>query len=1024
MRTSLKINIQPTLVIFRSAVVLAFCAASVFAHPHISAPVQETRAKTSADQLVEQARKLRSEWLKAKTTEAIKLYQKAGASYKNAGNTQNEIAVLLEMGDAQQSSGDPAAALTSYQEALNLSRRITNQRLEATSLNHLGFLQIDLSNFEQALDCGNKAHQLSGATGDRKNEAQSLLLLGTSNYNVRQVPEAKKYVELSLDLIKQIGDDSLYAAALAMLGHISHEAGERKEALRLFTEALDHATRANDLREKGKALNSLAITFLILGQKQEASENYRKAQAIFEQMGDSRQQAVSLAGLAYLYSSVAQNERALNYYHRALKIFRTVGDREGEHLVLARIVQISGQLSDKKTAIQSYEKIVTMARQINDPIFESYALNWLGDIYLSFDPHQALTYYAKALALSRLHDNVPTEAYTLTRLGYGNARLGEDESARTFYNTALKLMDDIQDREGESLALYNLAALEQKQNHLPQARELIERSLNFVESLTTAAGDRELRASYFATVHQRYEFYIDVLMQLHKQNPAGGFDAKALEASERSRARSLNDMLGESRADIRQGVDPQLLAQERSAKEKLSLAVQTRQKVFSRNHTRQESDDSTAEIVRLTSEYEEVMAQIRRRSPQYAALTQPTTLTGSQMQELLDDDTLMVEYALGSRQSYGWAITRDSIKGFELPEREKIENLVRVVYDGFTRNPRTGPALPADRQPTALESLSKILLDPLSPFAAKKRIVVVADGLLQYLPVSILQTATAAGEDRRLLARYEVVNLPSGSALATQRALIKDRKPAPQLLAVIADPVFSADDSRFHETASPSHTTRSSESSDARLGRALRDVQPSAGTLGLSRLYFSGPEADAIFSLIPATAGVKKVGFEASRKNVVNDELANFRIIHFSTHGLLDNELPELSGIVFSMFDQQGRPQNGFLQLYEIYNLKLSADLVVLSACQTALGKEVKGEGLVGLTRGFMHAGAPRVVATLWNVNDKATAELMTRFYREMLVNGLKPAAALRAAQLELSQIKQYQSPYYWAGFVLQGEWK
>jgi CHAT domain-containing protein len=153
--------------------------------------------------------------------------------------------------------------------------------------------------------------------------------------------------------------------------------------------------------------------------------------------------------------------------------------------------------------------------------------------------------------------------------------------------------------------------------------------------------------------------------------------------------------------------------------------------------------------------------------------------------------------------------------------------------------------------------------------------------------------------------------------------------------------------------------------------------------------------------------------------------LSQYRFVHFATHGLLNSAHPELSGIVLSLVDEKGQPQNGFLRLNEIYNLSLPADLVVLSACQTALGKEIKGEGLVGLTRGFMYAGAARVVASLWNVQDDATAELMKRFYAKMLGREkLRPAAALRAAQIEMWKTKLWQPPYYWAGFVLQGEWR
>jgi len=168
---------------------------------------------------------------------------------------------------------------------------------------------------------------------------------------------------------------------------------------------------------------------------------------------------------------------------------------------------------------------------------------------------------------------------------------------------------------------------------------------------------------------------------------------------------------------------------------------------------------------------------------------------------------------------------------------------------------------------------------------------------------------------------------------------------------------------------------------------------------------------------------LKATGFQANRATATGPDLSRYRIIHFATHGLLNSEHPLLSGLVFSLVDENGKPQDGFLRMHEIYNLQLPAELVVLSACQTALGEEIKGEGLVGLARGFMHAGARRVVASLWQVDDMATAQLMGYFYRGMLKGNLRPAAALRAAQIELSRSPRWSSPYYWAGFVMQGEW-
>jgi CHAT domain-containing protein len=200
----------------------------------------------------------------------------------------------------------------------------------------------------------------------------------------------------------------------------------------------------------------------------------------------------------------------------------------------------------------------------------------------------------------------------------------------------------------------------------------------------------------------------------------------------------------------------------------------------------------------------------------------------------------------------------------------------------------------------------------------------------------------------------------------------------------------------------------------------MRDV----GNQEFPRLPFSRREAEAIVAAAPRGESIKALDFEASRDTATSADLSNYAIVHFATHGLLNSNHPELSGIVLSLVDQNGKSQDGFLRLHEVYNLRLPAELVVLSACQTGLGKEVRGEGIVGLTRGFMYAGAARIVASLWKVNDAATAELMKRFYQRIFAKGLRPAAALREAQVEMWKDGRWRLPYYWAPFVIQGEWR
>jgi CHAT domain-containing protein len=308
---------------------------------------------------------------------------------------------------------------------------------------------------------------------------------------------------------------------------------------------------------------------------------------------------------------------------------------------------------------------------------------------------------------------------------------------------------------------------------------------------------------------------------------------------------------------------------------------------------------------------------------------------------------------------------------------------------------------------------------------------------LHYVPFAALpipsgeptKPALVTRSDLPLVAKYEIVSLASASALAILRKETAGRKPAPRTLAVLADAVFQSDDPRTSEAGKLAHGGNG-DSETAPPGRAQSlpdDLVRSAeqtGVISFPRLPFTRHEAETIVAEAGEDQSLKLLDFEAARDTLLNTDLSRYRIIHFATHGLLNSRHPQLSGIVLSLVDEHGRYKNGFLRTHDIYNMRLRADLVVLSACRTALGREIKGEGLVGLTRGFMHSGVASVVASLWDVKDEATSELMKRFYHNMLRRGLRPPAALRAAQVSLLNETRWQSPHHWAGFTLQGEWR
>ncbi|HEX8183324.1 MAG TPA: CHAT domain-containing protein [Blastocatellia bacterium] len=457
-------------------------------------------------------------------------------------------------------------------------------------------------------------------------------------------------------------------------------------------------------------------------------------------------------------------------------------------------------------------------------------------------------------------------------------------------------------------------------------------------------------------------------------------------------------------------------------------------RLLSDKHTGDQAAAAAKEIDELTTEHEQVQARIRQTSPRYGALVQPVPLTLKQIQsEVLDPETLLLEYALGEEKSFLWAVMPTSIKSFELPKHSEIESAARHVYEILSsRNRTVAKETPEQRRKRIEEAdaeyakaslaLSKMLLGPVAAELKGKRLVIVGEGMLQYTAFAALPVPDAPPlvVSPPLVADHEIISLPSASALAVMRRETAVRKTPDKTVAVLAAPVFDITDPRIG-------LSRKGRAPAVEATASASEVKRSAAESGLQdfvRLRFSRQEADQIMRLAPEGKRLEAVDFTASHASATSPDLAQYSIIHFATHGLINNQHPELSGVVLSLVDEYGHPQNGFLRLYDIYNLKLQADLVVLSACQTALGKQIKGEGLVGLTRGFMYAGAPRVVASLWQVDDRATAQLMGRFYEAMLGQGPRPAAALRAAQVSMMKDKRWQGPYYWAAFTLQGEWK
>jgi CHAT domain-containing protein len=958
-------------------------------------------------------------------------------------------ALLVEANElSKQAAKTAQQVIEKSEQALRLWHELGEPSWEAWSLRKIGIAYYDLSRFEKAIEYQEQALALYHEAKDRGGEAMALTNMSYAYSFLSRSEKAIECLKQALAIFRELKDPGSVGDSLNALGTMYRQLSRFEQAIESLEQALAISHELGDRRREANALFALGQANYWLSHYESAIDYLDQALAIYRELNDRAREGTVLGTLGIAYYSLSRYEKAIEYHQQLLSFSRESKDRLKEAAADSNLALTYCALGRYESAIEFAEQALAIFREVKNRNGEGKALGDLGVAYNGLGRYEkAIEALEQNLAISREVKDREDEGQTLASLGGLYGLLGRYDKAVESYEKSLMIAREIRDRADEGESLKGLARVEWSRGNPAQARTLIEQSLQIAESLRSDLMNPESRASFLASVQSSYKFYTDLLMHQHQAEPTKGFDALAVEVSERQRARSLLDLLNEAHADVREGVDGALLERELILGRQLNDKAQ---RLLQANSPEQAAA-LKQEISQLETDYERAQAAIRKASPHYAALVQPQPLKLKEIQAQLDPDTLLLEYALGDERSYLWAITKTSLASYELPKGELIDKAAREVHElltvrsssqrGESAQQRHERIKQADAKlPGAAQSLSQILLAPVAQQLGNKRLVIVADGALQYIPFAMLpepsvgssQLSVAKQNGQPLVVRHEIVSLPSASALAIQRAELAGRQPAPKLVAVIADPVFDRTDPRLGVSATQTNDkgqTQTIAYNDARsiehlAGKSDEESDVTTLRLVIPRLPYTRQEANQILALSPKLSSFSAVDFQASRTTVLNGDLSQYRYVHFATHGLLDSDRPGLSALLFSMVDAQGKPQNGFLRANDIYNLKLPAELVVLSACQTGLGKEIKGEGLVGLTRGFMYAGAARVVVSLWNINDKATADLMTKFYEKILRQGETPAAALRAAQVEMWKQKQWQPPYYWAAFTMQGEWR
>jgi CHAT domain-containing protein len=901
----------------------------------------------------------------------------------------------------------------------------------------------------------------------QQNDPAAALTRGRTLLRQGHADQALGFLETALNLYTQSNNPRGIAATEDGFGDLYMIQGQYKVALDHYQKAYQSfvAARGEDQKSQSAA-NSLAgragsTASAASETATSLSDNGFNANLMLAKIGDTnyRLGRISEAGSAYLMMSVRKPESVAQKTKSRFGLPSIMsGIPTGRPSVSAPTTSGAGGLLEIKKELDDYRAAI---------VFMTYELGTGRIAFANNEMEAARKHFKNALdasnstlsGLAKLGQTQRLRAAARTSLGDVALHEGRYSDAAQLFNDAaagaqkddrLDLMWPAKRGLGRSLWLQG-----KKENALEAYRE----ALKTIETIRAGSlRADESRSTFLATTKDVYDEAASAFAEMAlSTSPSGGaLSGKALEyaaesfrITEAGRARSLLDMLGDVNGQITEGVPADLLKRKQDNLDRQQEIAAQLTGISLGAEQKEKPSQLDADLDKLQTEYDDIENQIRTASPRYAALTgaQPQSLTDVQ-QKVLDEGTVLLEYSLGSEISYLFAVAPSSVSLFKLAPRSSLEKLAtdfraqlippklqrRIVGIDVVADQQRGLGLvegPTENLTafvTAANALYKAALEPAVSVIGDKRLLVVADGALNYVPFEALVKTTDGADYSSLsylLKTNEIVYAPSGSVVA---AIRQGSKPSGRNLLVIADPIFNSNDPRLKGN-NAAQATGEARGLGLGLESAISDVTDSSAPavgLQLARLTGTRTEAEEIAKTARTGGGQPDLWMDlnASEDNVHTRDMNNYRVIHIATHGLLDAQRPQFTGVILSLVGNKSN--DGFLRTDEIFNLRMSPSLVMLSACETGLGKEKRGEGVIGLTRAFMYAGAPTVGVTLWSVADKSTADLMTDFYRHYLTAGGTTSAskAMRNAQLSMISAKKYSAPFYWAPFVLVGEWK
>lgn len=905
--------------------------------------------------------------------------------------------------------------------------------------------------FEKSLELFEASSGIAKRIPDEKKECESLLKMGLLYWNIAKREESAEKYKQALSLAQKLNlkdkqeecQNALEIYRLYREGNEFLSSGEYQKSIESFEKAIDLAERTGSKEHKTRCMRQLSLTYWVLNKFKEFHFLNEEALNISKELKHRKEIGRCLNNIGLFFWKLNSYSKALTYFKDAIKIAEQEEDKQNEAECLNNIGLIHQEMGSYEKALEYLFKSLSISQKLGLQVLISINLNTLGETYRrmglisrneeDFDKaeknfNKALDYFKDSLKLAKDTKQRKTEIQVLNNIGSVYSEQKKYQDALQYFKEGLKKAEEAQDFELMGFILTNMGIVSynqenyeestkyyeqainlavgrdqvlweaymesakayEKQNEFEKALVNYQNSIEAIEKIRSSIDLEEFKAKYLGTDKRidAYHNLINLLISLHNSEPEKGYDSEAFNYLERAKARAFLDSIELSRVDISQGVDLELLNREKELMKDYSI-LQT--KLLNAEINPDEKDNIFVKLREKDDELETLKQEIRAKSPAYANLKYPEIITLKDAQEMLPDkNTAFFAYCLGKENCYAFVITKKELEVFPLPSRDEIKKQV-IDYLGVLNNKEN------QDYRSGYNLFSTLVLPGLSKNL--KTIIFIPDDILNFFPFETLITNK---ENRNWLVKdYRISYAPSISSLREiiQRKKLNRKKPPCEVLA-FGDPYFG------------------SEKTESNGNEAIKEFY-SNDTINLFRLRYSRFELDEISSLFKKTKTKIFRRENASEEQVKKQNLADYKVIHFATHSIIDDKIPARSSIVL-LLDKDPN-EDGFLQMREIYNLKLNSDLVTLSSCETGLGELIRGEGIEGLNRAFFYAGSSSVLMSLWAVNDQASSQLMERFYyhlrsSESIMN------ALRKVKLEMINSSALSHPYYWAGFIVSGK--